>query len=209
MSKEEKIKAITERLLKVYPHPKCALVHENALQLLIATILSAQCTDKLVNEVTPKLFKRYKNVREFAEADLNELDSFIARVNFHRNKAKSIKAACQMIIDKFNSEVPKKMEDLDSLPGVARKTANVVLGDAFNTPEGIVVDTHVKRLAYKLGLSKNSDPVKIEEDLMKIVPKKDWVKFSHLLILHGRDVCTARPHTCDNCPLGDLCPDAQ
>lgn len=209
MTLEEKVKLITERLLRVYPNPKCALVHDNPLQLLIATILSAQCTDKLVNLVTPELFKRYKNVHDFAESDLEELDTYIVRVNFHRNKAKSIQGACKMIVEKFEGEVPKNMEDLDSLPGVARKTANVVLGDAFNTPEGIVVDTHVNRLSNKLGLTKNSDPVKIEQDLMKIVPKKDWVKFSHLLILHGRDLCTARPHTCENCPLFDLCPDAK
>lgn len=207
MTKEEKVKEIISRLLKIYPNPKTALNYSNPLELLIATILSAQATDKSINQVTPELFKKYEKVEDFAKADLVELDEYIRKVNFHLNKAKSIKASAAMIVDKFKGIVPSNMEDLDSLPGVARKTANVVLGNAFKKAEGIVVDTHVIRLSKKLGLTNESDPVKIERDLMKIVPKERWIDFPHLLTNHGRDICTARPHTCIGCPLGDLCPD--
>lgn len=205
--KSEKVKQIIERLYKIYPHPKIALNFSNPLELLVATILSAQATDKTVNTVTPALFIKYKDVKDFANAPLEELDKDIAKINFHTNKAKSIKAAAQMIIDKFDGKVPDNMQDLDALPGVARKTANVVLGVAFGKSEGIVVDTHVIRLANKLGLTNSKDPVKIEIDLMKIVPREHWIDFSFLLINHGRDICTARSHTCANCPLQDLCPD--
>ena len=207
MTKEEKVKEIINRLSKIYPHPRTALQYQTPLQLLIATILSAQATDKLVNQVTPDLFEKYKTAQDFADAPLEELDNAIKRVNFHYNKAKNIKAAAQMIMDKFSGKVPDNMGDLDSLPGVARKTANVVLGDAFHKPVGVVVDTHVMRLSKKLGLTDHTDPVKIEQDLMKIVPKEEWVNFSHYLINFGREYCPARPHKCDNCPLGDLCPD--
>ncbi|MBI2021786.1 endonuclease III [Candidatus Daviesbacteria bacterium] len=207
MDKKTRVKEILKRLYKVYPHPKTALQYSNPLELLVATILSAQATDKLVNAVTPALFRKYKTAKDFAQADLKELDRYISKVNFHQNKAKSIKAAAQMIIDKFNGKLPDNMEDLDSLPGVARKTANVVLGNAFGKAEGIVVDTHVIRLSRKLGLTDNSDPVKIEQDLMEIVPKDKWTDFAHLLINFGRDYCPARPHICKDCPLGDLCPD--
>lgn len=207
MSKEEKVKEILNRLYKVYPHPRTALNFSNPLELLIATILSAQTTDKLVNKITPELFNRYKSAKDYAKLDIEELDKYIKKVNFHLNKAKSIKSACQIISEKFRGEVPSDMEDLDSLPGVARKTANVVLGNAFGVAEGIVVDTHVMRLSKKLGLTSETDPVKIERDLMKIVPKENWIDFSHLLINHGRDICVARPHSCIGCPLGDLCPD--
>ncbi len=207
MTKEQKVKLIIERLLKVYPNPKTALQYSNPLELLVATILSAQATDKTVNTVTPQLFKKYRTVKDFAGAPLSELDKAISKVNFHSNKAKSIKAASQMIIDKFNGKVPDNMEDLDSLPGVARKTANVVLGNAFKKAEGVVVDTHVMRLSRKLGLTDQSDPVKIEADLMKIVPKDKWIDFSHLLIDFGREYCPARRHVCKDCPLKELCPD--
>lgn len=207
MSKKEKVRKILKSLLKVYPHPKTALNFSNPLELLVATILSAQATDKVVNGVTPQLFKRFKSAEDYANISVEELDKFIARVNFHNNKAKSIKRAAQMIVEKFASSVPDNMKDLDSLQGVARKSANVVLGNAFGKAEGIVVDTHVSRLAKKLGLSNQTDPVKIEADLMKIVPKENWIDFSNLLINFGRDYCPARPHKCDNCPLGDLCPD--
>lgn len=207
MTKEEKVKLILERLYKVYPHPKTALNFETPWQLLVATILSAQATDKVVNTVTPELFKKYKTIKDFANTSYNELDSMIKKVNFHGNKAKSIIGAAKMIEEKFGGIVPDNMEDLDSLPGVARKTANVVLGNAYHKAEGIAVDTHVMRLATKLGLTTNKDPEKVEQDLMKIVPKENWIDFSHLLINHGRDICTARPHSCDNCPLEDLCPD--
>lgn len=207
MTKEEKVKEIIKRLSKVYPHPKTALEFENPLQLLIATILSAQATDKTVNTVTPELFKKYKTAEDFADASVEDIDKMVKKVNFHNNKSKSIKAACQMIVDKFKGKVPDNMEDLDSLPGVARKTANVVLGNAFGKAEGIVVDTHVMRLSKKLGLTNQTDPVKIEQDLMKIVPKEKWIDFSHLLINFGREFCPARPHKCEDCPLQELCPD--
>lgn len=207
MTKEEKVKSIMERLYKIYPHPRTALQYKTPWELLVATILSAQATDKLVNTVTPELFKKYPTIESFAKSSVQDLDQAISKVNFHQNKAKNIKAAAEMILDKFQGSVPATMEELDSLPGVARKTANVVLGDAFHKSEGIVVDTHVIRLTNKLGLTTEKDPVKIELDLMKIVPKPNWTDFSHLLILHGREMCPARPHTCQGCPLGDLCPD--
>ncbi len=207
MTKNEKVQEILKRLYKIYPHPKTALQYKTPWQLLVATILSAQATDITVNTVTPALFEKYKSIKDFAEISLQELDKFVSKVNFHTNKAKSIIAAAKMILEKFNGKVPDNMEDLDSLPGVARKTANVVLGNAFGKSEGIVVDTHVIRLSQKLGLTDQKDPVKIEEDLMKIVPKENWTDFSHLLINHGRDKCSGRPHTCINCPLGQLCPE--
>ncbi len=207
MNREEKVREIIQRLSKVYPNPRSALTHETPLQLLIATILSAQATDKLVNTVTPELFKKYKTVKDFADAPVEEIDVMVKRVNFHSNKAKNIKGAAQMIVEKFGGEVPSTMEELDSLPGVARKTANVVLGDAFGKSEGIVVDTHVIRLTNKLGLTTQKDPVKIEQDLMKIVPKDHWRYFGHYLTYFGREYCPARPHKCDDCPLKELCPD--
>jgi endonuclease-3 len=207
MTREQKVKEIIKRLAKVYPNPKTALNYKTPLDLLVATILSAQTTDKLVNSITPELFKKYKTAKDYANAPLSQLDKDIQKVNFHHNKAKSIIAAAKMIVEKYNGKVPNTMEELDSLPGVARKTANVVLGEAFHKAEGIVVDTHVKRLARKLGLTNETDPAKIEQDLMRIVPKKHWIDFPHLLILFGREYCPAKPHACENCPLGDLCPD--
>lgn len=207
MSKEEKVKEITRRLKKVWPHPHTALNYTNPLELLVATILSAQATDKLVNVVTPSLFQKYKTAGDYAWAKLDDLDKDSSRVNFHRNKAKSIQAAAKIIDEKYGGKVPDTMDELDALPGVARKTANVVLGNAFHKAEGIVVDTHVMRLSQKLGLTDQKTPEKIEQDLMKIVPRSDWIDFSHLLINFGRQYCPARPHICDNCPLGDLCPD--
>ena len=206
-SLRKKVKEIIKILLRVYPDPKTALNFSSPHELLFATILSAQATDKLVNLVTPELFKKYPTINDYAQAPIEEIDSKINRVNFHNNKAKSIKAAAEMIMDKFAGKVPENMEDLDSLPGVARKTANVVLGNAFHIAEGIVVDTHVMRLSTKLGLTDKKDPVKIEQDLMKIVPKDKWIDFSHLLINFGREFCPARPHKCETCPLGELCPD--
>lgn len=207
MTKQEKVKEILKRLYKVYPNPKTALLYKTPWELLIATILSAQATDKVVNIITPNLFKKYPTIKSFAESKLPELDKDISKVNFHTNKAKSIQAAASTILEKFKGKVPDNMEDLDSLPGVARKTANVVLGNAFKKAAGIVVDTHVIRLSQKLGLTFQKDPVKIEADLMKIVSKDKWIDFSHLLINHGRYMCTARPHSCNNCPLDNLCPD--
>lgn len=207
MTKEEKVKEIIKRLSKVYPNPKTALHFSTPLELLVATILSAQATDKVVNTVTPALFAKYKKAKDYADASVEEIDAEVKKVNFHFNKSKSIKAAAQMIVEKHNGKVPDNMEDLDALPGVARKTANVVLGGAFKKSEGIVVDTHVMRLAAKLGLTNQKDPVKIEQDLMKIVPKERWIDFPLLLILHGREMCPARPHTCADCPLDNICPD--
>lgn len=209
MTKEEKVKEIMKRLYKVFPDPKTELNYKNPFELLIATILSAQATDISVNAATPELFKRYPTPEALAKADLTDIDKLISRINFHQNKTKMIKAAAQMLVDKFGSKVPENIEDLDSLPGVARKTANVVLGNAFHKNEGVVVDTHVMRLSTKLGLTDQKDPVKIEQDLMKIVPQDKWADFSNLLILFGRRYCPARPHECNDCPLGSLCPDIQ
>ena len=207
MTKEEKATEVMKRLYMVYPHPDTELVHKNPWELLVATMLSAQATDKSVNAATPALFEKFPDIESFAKASTSDIDKLISKITFHANKAKNIKAAAEMIMEKFEGKVPENMEDLDSLPGVARKTANVVLGTAFHKNEGVVVDTHVMRLSQKLGLTEEKDPVKIEQDLMKIIPQDKWTDFSHLLILHGRYFCTARPHTCENCPLGDLCPD--
>ena len=207
ITKQERVLEIIKRLSKVYPNPKSALIWETPLQLLIATILSAQATDKLVNTVTPDLFKKYKTAKDFANVDVADIDAMIKKVNFHNNKAKNIKAACEMIVEQYGGEIPQTMEELDALPGVARKTANVVLGDAFHKSEGIVVDTHVIRLTNKLGLTESKDPVKIEQDLMKVVPKDHWRFFGHYLTLFGREYCPARTHICDTCPLKELCPD--
>ncbi len=193
MNKEEKVKEVYKRLKKIYPHPKTALEYTNAFELLIATILSAQCTDKLVNTVTPELFKKYPDPTSMAKASVEDIDFLIKKVTFHGNKAKNIKATAEQIVKKHGGKVPDNMEELDALPGVARKTANVVLGDAFHKSEGIVVDTHVIRAVGRLGLSDSDKPEKIEEDLMKIVPKEMWIEFPHLLILYGREYAPARP----------------
>lgn len=208
-SRREKIIEIIKRLEKVYPKPKTALHYTKPHELLFATILSAQATDKLVNTITPALFAKYKTIKEYADATEEDIDKMISKVNFHRNKAKSIKMASEMIMKEYDGQVPDTMEKLDALPGVARKTANVVLGTIFKKAEGIVVDTHVMRLSTKLGLSDKKTPEKIELDLMEIVPKDKWISFPHLLILHGRDMCTARPHACAGCPLAELCPDSK
>lgn len=205
--KTQKVLKIIERLKPVYPDAKIALDFENPYQLLIATILAAQSTDVGVNKATPALFKKYPDPASLAAGTEEDIDSFIPDVNFHRNKAGLIKRAAQMIMDTYGGKVPHNMKDLDALPGVARKTANVVLSCAFGTPEGIMVDTHMIRMSNRLGLTKEKDPVKIERDLMECVPKEHWIDFPLMLILHGRHFCTAKPHTCANCPLGDLCPD--
>lgn len=207
MTKTEKVLEIIKRLKPVYPDAKIALDFENPYQLLIATILAAQSTDVGVNKATPALFKKFPTPQALAKGSEEEIDSYITDVNFHRNKAGLVKRAAQMIVDQFGGQVPENMADLDSLPGVARKTANVVLSCAFKKPEGIIIDTHMIRMSNRLGLTTEKDPVKIEKALMEIVPKEHWVDFPLMLILHGRHFCTARPHTCQNCPLGDLCPD--
>lgn len=207
MTNEERVLEILKRLKKVYPSAKIELDFDNPYQLLIATILSAQATDVTVNLATPELFKKYPTSVDLAKAEILEIDSYIKKINFHSNKAKLIKAAAQMVVEKFHGKIPDNMEDLDSLPGVARKSANVVLGSAFHKAEGIIIDTHMIRMSNKLGLTDSKDPIKIEKDLMEIVPKEHWIDFPLMLILHGRHFCTARPHSCEGCPLGDLCPD--
>src|SRR5690242_14939078 len=196
---------IYERLEAAYPDAKCALDHQNPLQLLIATILSAQSTDKMVNQITPSLFKRYKTARDFAEIDTAELEELIHSSGFFRNKAKSIKAACRLIAAEHGGQVPATMEDLLKLPGVARKTANVVLSVAFGKAEGVVVDTHVQRLARRLDFSKEERPDKIEQDLMQLFPRDKWIQLAHLLIHHGRAKCIAVRPKCAECPIEDLC----
>jgi endonuclease III len=193
------------RLEAAYPEARCALNFETPLQLLIATILSAQSTDKTVNTVTPALFKRYKTAKDFARAKPEDLEKLVHSTGFFRNKAKSVQGACRMIAEKHGGEVPKTMEELLELPGVARKTANVVLGVAFEIAEGVVVDTHVQRLSRRLDLTKEERPEKIEEDLMKLFPRDRWIHISHLFIHHGRAVCQARKPRCPQCPIEDLC----
>jgi len=200
-----RIETLLEKLDRLYPHASCALHYQTPLQLLIATILSAQCTDERVNQVTPLLFERYKNVRDFAGADLDELQEIIRPTGFYKNKAKAIKACCQKIVEDFKGELPSTLEEMVSLPGVGRKTANLVLGETRHLP-GIVVDTHVKRVAKRLNLTEEDDPVKIERDLMRRIPRERWTLFSHQLIQHGRQVCRARKPVCAECGLKDLCP---
>ncbi len=203
----KKIDAIIEELEKLYPVAECSLDYENPLQLLISTQLSAQCTDARVNMVTPVLFARFPDAKAFAEADVKEVEDLIKSTGFYRNKAKNIVACCQRILSEFGGEVPDTMEDLLSLAGVGRKTANLVLGDAFGQPS-YVVDTHCIRLTNRLGLTKNKDPEKIEKDLRRILPPSKSGDFCHRLVLHGRAVCPARKPKCDQCTLKDLCPSA-
>lgn len=203
---KKQARAIVRILKTEYPDARCALDHHNAFELLIATILSAQCTDKRVNIVTAELFRKYSGPQDFADSDQSELEQDIRSTGFFRNKAKNIRSASQRLVDEFGGNVPRTMPELLSLDGVARKTANVVLGNAFGIASGIVVDTHVRRLSNRLGLTMESNPEKIEKDLMPPVPKKDWVMFSHLLIFHGRSVCKARKPDCENCALSKLCP---
>ncbi|MHC5077263.1 MAG: endonuclease III [Planctomycetota bacterium] len=201
----ERVKKIWPILKKTYPNAKIALKFKNPLQLLIATILSAQCTDKQVNVVTNNVFKKYKSAADWANAELSEIELDIKSTGFYRNKAANIKSACIIIDNKLKGQVPNTMEELVKLPGVGRKTANCVLGDAFGIP-GITCDTHVIRLSRRLRLSENSDPVKLEFDLAEIVPKKNWTLFSHLIIHHGRSFCMARKPDCQNCPIVKYCP---
>ncbi len=197
---------ILKRLKKAYPHVKgTALNYSNALELLVATILSAQTTDERVNIVTASLFKKYRSAMDYANASLEELQEDIKSVNFYRNKARYIKEACKIIVEKYGGKVPDDMEELIKLPGVSRKTANVVLSNAFRKDEGIVVDTHVIRLSKRLGLTNQKDRDKIEQDLMKIYPKEAWFDIANLLIAHGRQVCKARNPDCENCILNDIC----
>jgi endonuclease-3 len=205
LAKKKRVAKIITRFRKIDPHPKCALDFTTPMELLAATILSAQCTDKRVNRVTPALFKKYRTPADYAEADPAELEAIIRSTGFYRNKAKSIIGAAKEIVKRFGGKVPDRLEDLVTLPGTGRKTANVVLGNAFGTP-GLTVDTHMIRINRLLGLTRNTDPVKIEFDLMPLVPEKDRTNFSHWIIRHGRTRCPARKPDCPKCEIKDLCP---
>jgi len=206
MKPKEKAGEIVQRLKKEYPQAKIALHYKSPLELLVATILSAQCTDEMVNRVTKDLFKKYKRPEDYAQANQQKFEREIRSTGFFRNKAKNIIAATQKIVSNFKGKVPQTMEELLTLPGVARKTANIVLSNAFGIVEGIAVDTHVKRLSQRLGLTKNENPLKIEKDLMQLLPRTEWFNFTYLLIDHGRKICDALKPLCDQCVLLDLCP---
>jgi len=205
VERQARLKKIIAALDKRYPNATCALHHNNAWELLVATILSAQCTDERVNKVTPELFRKYPTIRDLAEASQGEVANDIRTTGFFNNKAKSIRGAAEKILSKYGGEVPQKMEDLLTVPGAARKTANVVLGTAFGIASGVVVDTHVSRIAHRLDLTRNTEPVKIEQDLMKIVPRERWISFAHQVIHFGRDLCVARKPKCQECPIEPLC----
>lgn len=205
-AKAQKTVEIIKRLKTAYPDAHCALVHSNPFELLVATILSAQCTDARVNIVTATLFIKYRSPQDFVNASQAELERDIHSTGFFRNKAKNIKAASERIINVYGGKLPENMDELLTLGGVARKTANVVLGNAFGIASGVVVDTHVSRLSQRLGLSKQKTPEKIEQDLEKLVPKDEWIMFPHLMIFHGRQICQARSPKCTECVLGDICP---
>lgn len=206
---EERIGELIKILQKHYPRSRTALRFETPLQILVATILSAQCTDEKVNQITPALFKKYRNASDFARADQKVLEEEIRPTGFFRNKTRSIMSASRKIVNDFDGNVPDNMEDLITLPGVARKTANIVLSSAFRKAEGIAVDTHVKRLAQRLGLSREKNPDKIEKDLMNSVPRKDWLDFNYMLVNHGRRICQARKPACPSCMINHLCPSAK
>ncbi|HHX17516.1 MAG TPA: endonuclease III [Clostridium sp.] len=204
VDKKERVKKILQIFDNDYEDAECTLIYKNTLELLISTQLAAQCTDERVNIVTEKLYKKYKNPHDFANADLKELENDIRSTGFFRNKAKNIKETCRILIEKHNGQVPDNLEDLLKLPGVGRKTANVVLGNVFKIP-AIVIDTHAKRLSNRIGLSDSDNPEKIEFDLMKVVPKENWTKFSQQLVYHGRSVCKARKPDCKNCNILKYC----
>jgi len=209
MNKRKTAQHATEvfaRLKRAHPDAHCELDHETPLQLLVATILSAQCTDKRVNMVTPLLFKTFPTAASLADADPEKLEEIIKSTGFFRNKTKSLIGLGKALVERHNGEVPDSMDTLVKLPGIGRKTANVILGNAFGKNEGVVVDTHVARLSHRLGLTKETDPVKIEQDLIPLFPRKDWALLSHLLIFHGRRVCVARAPKCEICVLNDICP---
>jgi endonuclease III len=206
MNIEEQAKTVVDCLRKKYPEARIMLNYSTPFELLVATILSAQCTDKKVNEVTGELFKKYSSPEDFVNVSQAQLEQDIRPTGFYRNKARNIKGAATMLLERFGGVLPKTMEDMIKLPGVARKTANVVLGNAYGVVEGIAVDTHVKRITNKLGLTKNTDPEKIEQDLMKIIPKDLWYLFTYLIIEHGRATCDAKKPKCEICTLNDICP---
>jgi endonuclease-3 len=207
--KAERANEIVERLRNMYPNAKCSLDFTNAFELLIATMLSAQSTDLRVNIVTKSLFRKYPDPQSFARASQVEMERDVKQTGFFRNKAKAVIAASKAIVEKHGGEVPRTMEELTALPGVGRKTANVVLSNALNLPVGVVVDTHVTRVSGRLGLTAHSDAEKIEQDLMKLIPKKEWTSFAHRMILHGREICVARKPKCSACQLNELCPSAE
>jgi endonuclease III len=206
IDKKQQSANVIKLLKKLYPDAHCALIHENAFQLLIATILSAQCTDDRVNIVTATLFRKFPTPKSLADAEIEDITQEIKSINFFNNKAKSLKAMSQKLVENFGGEVPKTMEQLLTLNGVARKTANVVLGNAFGIASGVVVDTHVSRLSQRFGLTEETTPEKIEKNLAELVPKKDWVMFPHWMIFHGRQVCKARNPNCEKCKLAEICP---
>ncbi|GCE13130.1 endonuclease III [Tengunoibacter tsumagoiensis] len=205
---QEQVLAIITELRRLFPDATCSLHFSNPLELMVATQLSAQCTDERVNRVTARLFQKYQSVEDYATASQEEFEQDIRSTGFYHNKAKNIRAACQRIISTYGGEVPHTMEELLTLPGVARKTANVVLGYAYGVSVGFVVDTHVGRLSRRFGWTLNDDPVKVEKDLMQIIPHKDWLDLSHLLIFHGRATCESRKPRCEQCTLINLCPSA-
>jgi endonuclease-3 len=205
-ARQRRADVVVEGLKRTYPDAECALAFETPLDLVVATILSAQCTDERVNIVTADLFQKYRSASDYAAADPAELEQDIHSTGFFRQKARAIRGMAQMLLDRFDGEVPPRMEDLTELPGVARKTANVVLGTAFGIPEGITVDTHVRRLSYRMDLSDETDPNKIERDLMTLVPREEWIWFGHAMIWHGRQICHARQPECVRCPLEAFCP---
>ena len=206
MNNKKSIVEIIKRLKREYPKPETALSYKNPFELLVATILSAQATDAHVNKVTVSLFKKYTVLKDYTRASPEAFQKDLSSINFYKTKAKNIQASAKMIAEHFNSHVPRTMDELTSLPGVARKTANIILSNAYGIHEGIAVDTHVKRLAYRLGLTKHEDPVKIEQDLVTITPKKEWGTLSHLLIFHGRKICQAKKPNHKECVLSDICP---
>ena len=206
MNAKEKVSEIIRRLRKEYPEPGTVLDFKNPFELLVATILSAQTTDVHVNRVTEPLFKKYKSIKDYKDVPLEVLKKDISSINFYNNKARNIQASAKMIIDEFGSKVPKTMDELTRLPGVARKTANILLFNAYGMNEGIAVDTHVKRVSLRLELTQNEDPVKIERDLMAVTPKKEWGYLTHLLIFHGRKICDAKKPRHSDCVLFDICP---
>ena len=197
---------VVRQLAKDYPDVECALVHSNPLELLVATILSAQCTDERVNLVTRELFKKYRSAADFARAPIKQLETDVKSTGFFRNKAKNIRACCQRLVESYDGQVPQEMEALVELPGVGRKTASVVLGTEFGIAAGVVVDTHVGRLSRRLGLSEASDAVRVERDLIEVLPQKEWIEFSHRMIHHGRAICNARKPRCDGCGFEKFCP---
>jgi endonuclease-3 len=209
VNKKDRALELLKRLPAIYPDAHCELLHSDALELLVATILSAQCTDKRVNIVTRTLFERCRTASDYAQITQEELEGIIRSTGFYRNKAKNIRAMAEALLAKHGSEVPNTLDELAALPGVGRKTANVVLGNAFSKNEGIVVDTHVGRLSQRLGLTKFSDPVRIEQDLIKLFPRDSWTDLSHWLIFHGRRRCPARKPDCPHCELRDICPSAK